>query len=1066
MWIVKLALNRPYTFVVMAILIVVLGGLAAVQMPTDIFPNIDIPVVSMIWSYTGMSPDEMARRVTTSAERAITTTVNDVERIESESIAGYGVIRVYFHPNVRIDQAIAQLGASSLSITRVMPPGMFPPIIIRYNAATVPILQLALSSNTLSEQQIYDNAQNFIRTGLATVQGAALPLPYGGRPRQVMVDLNPEAMFARRLSAADISAALNAQNLIIPAGTIKTGTAEYNVRLNASPDAVSEINDMPVKAISGSMVYIKDVANVRDGFAPQQNVVRQDGVRGALLTVLKSGSTSTLDIIDRVQKRLSQIQLTMPPDLKVKRLFDQSIFVRAAIDNVLHEGVIAAILTGLMILLFLGSWRSTIIVCISIPLSILTSLAILNLLGQTINVMTLGGLALAVGILVDDATVEIENIHRNLHERKPLWQAILDGAQQIAVPTFVSTLSICIVFVPVIFLTGTAKYLFTPLAMAVVFAMMASYLLSRTIVPTMANFLLGKEQALYREDPDRPATDAGLLWRFHRRFDRGFHALRRQYQHSLDWSLHHSVVVVSAFVVLAAGTAFLVPLVGQDFFPWVDAGQFRLHVRAPAGARIEETERYFAQVEDTIRQVVPKDELDTIIDNIGLPTIGVNLAYSDSGTLGRFDGEILVSLNKERHGPTEDYIRKLRLRLKDDFPELTAFFQAADMTSQILNFGLPAPIDIQIASRNEKAAYEIAKQISKRLSAVPGAADVHVHQVVDAPEVRVNVDRTLADQVGVTQRDVASSLLISLSSSGQTAPNYWLDPKNGVSYPVNAQTPPSRVDSFDDLSATPVTPPGGGAPQMLRNVSSFQRGVAAAGVSHFDVQPVFDVYANVQDRDLGGVAAEARRIMAEFEPKLPKGATIALRGQVSTMDASFTRLGFGLLFSILLVYLLMVVNFQSWLDPFIILMALPGALSGIVWMLFATQTTFNVPSLMGAIMSIGVATANSILMVTFANDRRQEGSDARTAALEAGVTRLRPVIMTALAMMIGMLPMSLGLGEGGEQNAPLGRAVIGGLLFATVATLFLVPVVYSKLRHAPPRWHDVVPEAVTLEPKS
>jgi multidrug efflux pump subunit AcrB len=1066
MWIVKLALNRPYSFIVLAILICVLGVVAIFRMPTDIFPVINIPVVSVIWSYNGISPEDMAKRIVTSSERAITTTVNDVEHMESESVPGYGAIRVYFHPNVKIDQAIAQLAAMGMSMPRVMPPGTFPPIIIKYNAATVPILQLALGSTSLSEQQIYDYAQNFIRTGLATVQGASLPLPYGGRPRQIMVDLDPRELYARGLSAADVSNAINAQNLILPAGTIKAGNLEYNVKLNASPELVAELNELPVKVVNGSMVYIKDVAHVRDGFGIQQNVVRQDGSRGALLTVLKSGSDSTLDIIQRVQQRLTQIQLTMPPELIIKRLFDQSLFVRAAIDNVLHEGIIAACLTALMILVFLGSWRSTIIVCISIPLSILTSLAILNLLGETINVMTLGGLSLAVGILVDDATVEIENIHRNLHEGKPLWKAILDGAQQIAVPTFVSTLSICIVFVPVIFLTGAAKYLFTPLAMAVVFAMMASYLLSRTIVPTMANYLLGKEQKLYQEDEQSLETSGGAIWRFHKRFNRGFARFRRTYQRGLNWSLHHPAFVIGFFVVLVAGTAFLVPLVGEDFFPKVDAGQFRLHVRAPSGTRIEETEKYFAQVERVIREVVPAEELDTIIDNIGLPTIGVNLAYTDAGIIGRSDGEILVALKRGEHGPTNAYVNELRRRLRAEFPELVTYFQAADMVNQILNFGLPASIDVQVQARNEKAAYQIAKELEKQMMGIPGAVDVHLHQVMDAPEVRVNVDRTMADQVGLTQRDVASSLLISLSSSFQTAPNFWLDPRNGVSYFVAAQAPQTRYENFEDLGSTPLTGTNGARPQLLRNVSSMERGHGMAVVSHYNVQTVFDVYANVEGRDLGGVAADVRKLVAEAEKKLPPGGTITIRGAVATMESSFSRLGFGLLFAILLVYLLLVVNFQSWLDPLVILMALPGAFCGIVWMLFATQTSFNVPSLMGAIMSIGVATANSILLVTFVNDRRITGSGQHLALVEAGATRLRPVLMTALAMIIGMLPMSLGLGEGGEQNAPLGRAVIGGLIFATVATLFLVPVVYKLIRKQPPRWHDVVPEEVTVDPNA
>jgi multidrug efflux pump subunit AcrB len=1052
MWIVKLALSRPYTFVVMAMLIVILGGLAVVTMPTDIFPVIDIPIVSVIWNYTGISPEEMEKRIVTSSERAITTTVNDVEHIESQSMAGLAVIRVYFHPQAKVELAVAQLTAISQSILRVLPPGIFPPSIVKYNAASVPILQLSLSSRTLPEQQLYDQGQNFIRTQLAMVPGAAIPIPYGGKPRTIMVDLDPSAMYAKRLSATDVSNAINAQNLIVPAGTAKVGNREYNVRLNASPDTSEALNDLPVRESNGTIVYVRDVAHVRDGYAVQTNVVRENGSRGALLTVLKSGRSSTLDIISRVQETLDKIQAGLPPELKIKRLFDQSVFVRAAISGVVREGIVAAVLTGLMILLFLGSWRSTIIVCISIPLSILTSLCVLYLLGHTINVMTLGGLALAVGILVDDATVEIENIHRNLAEGKPLLKAILDGAQQIAVPTLVSTLSICIVFVPVVFLTGTAQYLFTPLAMAVVFAMLASYLLSRTLVPTLVHYLLPAELDLYQHKASEETDTAhlSLLHRAHIVFERQFERFRDTYTRSLEWALHHRMWVAGIFAVFTAGSFALAFMVGQDFFPEVDAGQFRLHVRTPTGSRIEEAEARFAQVEASIRREIPARELDTILDNIGLPYVGINLAYSDSATVGTGDGEILVALNKADHGPTGEYVKRLRKKLGLEFPDLTFFFQPADITSQILNFGLPAPIDIQVSSRNTKASYQVARLIEQRLSIVPGAADVHLHQITNYPEVRVNVDRSKANVVGLTQRDVANSLLISLSGSGQTAPNFWLNPTNGVTYPVTVQTPQSQVGSFDTLQRTPITSGPSGQLQLLGNLASLDRGVSSAVINHYNVQPVFDVYANVENRDLGGVGRDAQKIIDDIKPTLPQGVTVQMRGQVNTMKSSFLRLGFGLLFAILLVYMLMVVNFQSWLDPFIILMALPGALSGIIWMLFVTQTTFSVPSLMGAIMSIGVATANSILLVTFANDQRAFGYDARKAAYEAGFTRLRPVIMTALAMVIGMLPMSLGLGEGGEQNAPLGRAVIGGLLLATIATLYFVPVVYSVLRRTPP----------------
>ncbi|MDX2269616.1 MAG: efflux RND transporter permease subunit [Bryobacter sp.] len=1037
MWIVKLALSRPYTFAVMAVLIVVLGLVSIVAMPTDIFPEIDIPVVSVIWYYNGMSPEEVESRITTQYERAITTTVNDVDHIESQCITGFSISRVYFHPGAKVELAVAQLTAIAGSISRVMPPGIFPPFVIRYNAATVPILQLALSSKSLSEQQIYDAANAQIRIGLANVQGASLPLPYGGLVRQVMVDLNPDAMQARRLSAGDVSAAINSQSVILPAGTAKIGVNEYNVRLNSTAPTIEDLNNLPIRDANGALVYLRDVAQVRDGFAIQQNVVRHNGTRGALLTVLKNGKSSTLEIIERVQRQLDQIEAVIPKSLEIRRMFDQSLFVRAAIDSVVHEGIIAAILTALMILLFLGSWRSTIIVCISIPLSILTSLSILYLCGQTINVMTLGGLALAVGILVDDATVEIENIHRNRHMGKPLVRAILDGADQIAVPTFVSTLSICIVFVPVVFLTGTAKYLFTPLAMAVTFAMLASYLLSRTIVPTMSHWLLQHE------------TESGWIWKVHEGFDSLFDKLKGQYARALDWSLAHRAAVALAFVGLIGFSAWMAPQVGEDFFPEVDAGQIRLHVRGPVGSRIEETEKLFGRVEATIREVVGKDQVENIIDNLGLPSIGINLAYSDSATVGRFDGEILISL-KEADRPTKEIVSALRKRLNEQHPEAEFYFRPANMINQILNFGRPTPLDVQIVARNKEAGHKVAMDLMKKIKSVPGAVDVHLHQVLNYPDLKVDVDRRKAEILGLSERDVANNLLVSLSSSGQTAPNFWLDPANGVSYQITAQTPARHIASVDDIVRTPVTPSGGGLPNLLGNLAEISRGTSMAVVNHYNVQPTFNVLANVENSDLGSVQRRVNEILAEAKPKLPRGIRVEVRGQAETMNSSFVRLGLGMFFAVGLVYLLMVVNFQSWLDPFIILFALPGSLCGIVWMLFVTQTTFSVPSLMGAIMSIGVGVANSILLVTFANDLRPGGLDARAAALEAGTTRLRPVIMTAAAMIIGMVPMSLGLGEGGEQNAPLGRAVIGGLLVATAATLFIVPLVYATLRKKAP----------------
>ena len=1086
MWIVQLALRRPYTFVVVSLLIAILGVSAIITMPVDIFPYIDIPVVSVVWQYTGMSPEEMEKRVLAYFERSMTTTVNDIEHIESQAYSGVSVTRVYFQPAAKIEVALSQITAIAQTLLRPLPPGITPPAIIKYDASSVPIIQLGLESQTMSEQELFDMGQNFIRTQLATIQGASVPLPYGGKFRSVMVDINPDQMFAKGLSATDVSAAFANQNLIFPAGTAKIGDKDYQIKLNNAPRLVDELNNLPLRVVNGATVYVRDVAQVRDGYSVQTSIVRTNGTRGALLTVMRSGKASTLAVVNDVKAAMPKILAGLPPALKVRQLFDQSLFVRAAINGVVREATMAAFLTGMMILLFLGSWRSTIIVCISIPLSILVSLIILNLLGQTTNVMTLGGLALAVGILVDDATVELENTHRNMAMRKPLVRAVLDGAQQIAAPAFVSTLSICIVFVPVLLLTGAAKYLFTPLAMAVVFAMMASYFLSRTLIPTMVHYMLKPEVKLYALG-EHAEAGTGLIWRVHYLFNRRFEMMRSTYSGLLHWCLDHRAPVLVGFGLFVTGSLCLAPLVGRDFFPTVDSGAMRLHAQAPAGTRLEKTEMIFADIENEIRQVVPPREIENIIDNIGIPNGGFNLAFGDSPTLGTSDGDILISLKPEEHGPTPEYIVRLRQRLHEKFPDVVFFFEAANITNQILNFGLPAPIDVQVVGRNVAANYPIAQQIAAQLANIPGAADVHIHQIVDYPEFDIEVDRSKASQVGLTQRDVATSLLISLSSSGQIAPTQFLDWKTGVSYNVAVQTPQYRNDSLDAVLRTPISAPfsavnsntstslagssnvtGIGAgpsqaslaygnpgsssagPQLLSNLVGVSRSVAPAIINHYNVQPVYDVYANVDRRDLGSVGAAVEKVVQQFIPKLPRGSSIEVRGQIRTMESSFYRLGLGMIFAVVLVYLLMAVNFQSWLDPFIILMALPGALAGIVWMLFITQTTFSVPSLMGSIMCIGVATANSILMVVFANDERVEGLDARSAALSAGHTRIRPVIMTASAMIIGMLPMALGLGEGGEQNAPLGRAVIGGLLLATITTLFVVPLVYSMLRKNPP----------------
>jgi multidrug efflux pump subunit AcrB len=1079
MWIVRLALRRTYTFVVVALLIAVLGAVSIYRMSTDILPEIDIPIVTVVWQFTGMPADEIETRIILINERVLTASVNGIEHIESQSLDGVGVIRVYFQPGAQIAEAETQVTATCQTLLKIMPPGITPPYVVRYSATSVPIVQIAVSSDTLTEQQIFDYCTSFVIQQLGTVQGARVPQPWGGKQRQVMVDLDLDELYGRGLSPSDVSAALGSQNLIIPAGTAKMGSTEYSVRLNSSPDAITAFNWIPIKTVNGIPIYMKDVAHVRDGYAVQTNIVRRDGRRAVLMTILKGEGASTLSVVSRVRAAMPAIQAQVPPELKMEFLFDQSVFVRAAVDGVLKEGAIAAGLTALMILLFLGSWRSTLIVATSIPLSILTSIVVLWALGNSLNTMTLGGMALAVGILVDDATVEIENVHRNMAMKKPLRKAILDGAAQIAVPAFVSTLSICIVFVPVFFLTGPAAYLFAPLAMSVVFAMLASYFLSRTLVPTMVLYLLPVEARAEAQEHAEPVSRPSLLSairhpsHFHTLFNLGFERLRKAYQGLLAWTLNHRLVTVTAMLGFAIGSAALFPRLGENFFPSVDAGQLRLHVRAAPGTRVEDTERIFGEVESAIRQVVPADELSMILDNIGLTQSFTIMAYIDNGTVSDADGEILVSLTPT-HRPSADYVAQLRLELPRRFPQCKFFFEPADITSQILNFGLPAPIDVQVVGINRQANLLVAQKLRNEMAKVPGIADVHLQQITDRPNLNLNVDRIMASELGLTQQDVSGSVLVSLSSTSQVSPNFWVNPDNRVNYRVAVQTPENRIHSIDTLLNTPIirsqttasaqtttsTPTSSNKttmtassqpPQLLSNLVDLRRTISPANVNHYNVQPVFDVYANVQGRDLAAVAADVQRAIDVVRPSLPRGASIAMRGQVETMNSSFTGLATGLVFALLLVYLLMVVNFQSWLDPFIILTALPGALAGIAWMLYVTQTTLSVPALTGAIMCIGVATSNSILMVTFANDQRHEGANALEAALAAGATRLRPVMMTALAMVIGMLPMSLGLGEGGEQNAPLGRAVIGGLLVATVFTLVFVPVMYSLLRRTPPR---------------
>ena len=1037
MWIVRIALQRPYTFIVLAILIFILGPLTILRTPTDIFPNINIPVVSVVWGYSGLPPDDMANRIDGPFERALTTTVSNIEHIESQSLNGVGVVKIFFQPNVQISVALAEVTAISQTMLRNLPPGVTPPLVLSYSASSVPVLQLGLSSTSLNEQQMFDLGNNFIRTQLATVEGASIPYPYGGKQRQIQVDLNQQQLQAHGLSPTDVGNTIAAQNLIIPAGTEKIGEYEYFAKLNASPTMVSELNDLPVKYENGAAITIGDLGHVRDGFPPQTNIVRVNGQRAVLMTIQKTGDASTLDIVDRVKDRLPQIRAQSPSSLKIAAIGDQSVFVRASINGVIREAVIAAALTGLMILIFLGSWRSTLIITISIPLSMLVSIIALSALGETINLMTLGGLALAVGILVDDATVAIENINWHLEQGKEVQQAILDGAQQIAVPALVSTLCICIVFVPMFLLGGVARYLFVPLGEAVVFAMLASYVLSRTLVPTLAMYWL-KKHVPHDESQKKPGFFGSLQLAFEHRFEK----LRDGYHDLLEAALDARLIVGGIALAFIAVSLLLILALGNDFFPLVDGGQLKLHLRAHSGTRIEETASLCDHVEASIRQTLPAGDITTITDNIGLPYSGINLSYSNSATIGPNDADIQIALADHHQNISKD-MDQLRRALAAQYPDVTFSFLPADIVGQVLNFGLPAPIDIQITGLKQQPNLQYADTVLSRIKQVPGIVDARVQQAFDYPTFNVKVDRTRAAELGIQQRDVANNMLIALSGSFQTAPSFWLDPANGVSYQVAVQTPQYRLTSLDQLRNIPIDPANGGPSQILGAVGSVSRGDGAAVVSHYNAQPLIDVYANVSGRDLGGVASQIDQILKDTKSKVPLGSQVALRGQVLTMRQSFNGLYLGLGFAIVLVYLLIVVNFQSWIDPFIIITALPASLAGIVWMLFLTGTTLSVPALTGAIMSVGVATANSILVVSFARERMNEGDDPRTAASAAGFTRFRPVLMTALAMILGMLPMAMGLGEGGEQNAPLGRAVIGGLIFATAATLFFVPMVFS-----------------------
>ncbi|HET9620696.1 MAG TPA: efflux RND transporter permease subunit [Kofleriaceae bacterium] len=1049
MWLIRTALRRPYTFVVMAMLIALGGIFSTRKTPTDIFPSIDIPVISVIWNYGGLQPDEMEKRITNNFERFLTTVVSNIDHVESQTLTGIAIVKVYLQPGANVAAAIATTTSVAQSAVRSMPPGAVPPLILQYSATSVPIMQVALESDSLSEQQLFDYGVNFIRNDIATIPGAVVPYPYGGKQRQIMVDIDPARLHGLGLSPRDVNSALAVQNVILPSGTAKIGTQEYPIVVSASPETLAELAALPIKTVNGRTIYMRDVANVRDGSSPQTNLVHVEGRKSVLMSILKNGDASTLEVNARIRDVIPRALERLPKEaqgkIRVKLLFDQSVFVRASISGVVREALIAAGLTAIMILMFLGSWRSTLTVVISIPLSIAFSIIVMWALGQTLNVMTLGGLALAVGILVDDATVAIENIHRNMHQRKPFTRAIIDGAQQIAIPAFVSTLCICIVFAPIAFLTGAARSLFVPMAMAVVFAMAMSYLLSRTLVPTMVHFLLKHE--------------SGGPNRFTVAFERGFARLRDTYGRGLAWALQHRAFVVTTFALFVAGSMAMLTLVGRDFFPSVDAGLIKLHVRGVPGTRLEETEKRIAAIERSIRTVIPAGEIETMIDVLGTPYSGINLSLSEGAAISPADGQILIALKPEDHRPTPEYVRKLREVLRRQYPETTFFFLAPDISTQVLNFGLAAPIDLQVIGPigSEDKTLAFATELSGRVAKVPGAVDVHLAQVSKVPAVQIQIDRVEAQQTGLAERDVASDLLVSLASSGTVAPSYWLD-KRGVQYLVAVQTPQYAINSLDALRATPISTPGADNKiQTVGNVAQISRGLVPANITHYNVARTFDVQANVDGTDLGAVSDRIAAIVKDMTAHAPPGTRIVIKGQSESMDSSFSGLESGLLFAVLLVYLIMVVNFQSWLDPFIILMAIPGALAGIVWMLFLTGTTLSVPALIGSIMCVGVATANSILVVSFANEQRaqQLTREARAAALAAGMTRLRPVMMTALAMVLGMLPMALGLGEGGEQNAPLGRAVIGGLTLATLTTLVFVPVMYSLLRRTPPVHREV-----------
>lgn len=1065
MWIVQLALRRPYTFVVMALLLVLLTPLVLLRTPTDIFPSINIPVVSIVWNYAGLDARQFEQRIIYAHERIIGVTVNNLEHVESSSYNGIGVVKVFLQPGASVDAAVAQITAASQTVLRLMPPGIQPPLIIQYNASTVPISQYAFSSDKLGEQELFDLTANQVRVGLSNVRGSMIPFPYGGKQRVVSVDLNLMALKAKNLQPRDVVNAISAQNLVLPSGTTKIGITEYAVAVDLNPRLVDDLNRIPIKVVNGATIYVGDVAQVHDGYTPQQNAVRKDGVRAALLTVMKSGSASTLDVVRRIKEILPSVMNTVTPDLHVSEFADQSLFVRAAVSGVCREGVIAAALTALMILLFLGSWRSTLIIALSIPLSVICSIIILSALGETINLMTLGGLALAVGILVDDATVAIENIHHHMVSGVTLEEAILKGSQEIALPAFVSTLCICIVFVPMFFLTGVARYLFVPLAEAVVFAMLASYVISRTLVPTLVMWLYRNVQ-LSGDHTVATRRVPALLRSFvelQRAFERGFDRFRENYQTLLSACFASRKPFALGFLGLCVASLLLLLVLGQDFFPTVDGGQFLLHIRAHTGTRIEETERLSDQVNEVIHQEIPASELAGILDNIGIPNSSINLSYNTSGVIGPGDADILVQL-KPGHRPTGEYVRRLRRRLNREFPGTTIYFLPADIVSQTLNFGLPAPFDLQIMGRNESANHVLAAKLAAEIRRVPGAVDVRVQQPDNWAQFKVQVDRDKAAQMGLTEESVANSVLLGLSGSAQVQPVFWLNPGLGVQYSVNVRAPEYVMDSLSELQALPVSAgPGiGEGVQILNNLASIRRENIPPVVSHYDVLPVVDVYGGVDGRDLGGVLRDIQPIVDRASKELPRGTRLSVRGQAQTMRSSYLGLGLGLIGAIVLIYFLLVVNFQSWLDPFIIITALPGALAGVVWGLFLSQTTMSVPALMGAIMSMGVATANSVLVVSFARENLSRGLEPVEAALSAGVGRLRPVLMTAAAMIIGMLPMSLGLGEGGEQNAPLGRAVIGGLAFATVATLFFVPVVFSFMHRNHRSSGPVAPGSHTL----